>query len=531
MKAEEAQFVDNSNFLGNSNINLGRSSKNVLPSNIRFDNFGHVIEEHENEIKATLSFSKPKIIFCQNDSVKIYEEALKSLGLDATIITFHEGECTMEDFINKHSTEDDVNNFKAADFDPDEVFSWLVSTSGSTGVPKMAAFTGRVVFDAIMFYAKSLLNQNKGTCLLLSPVQWSSNYLVTLSAPLTRTTILKTSTKATTEHIVDMINKYKPNFTILSPLVITQILQHPDCDLSCFDVINLGGSKVYKDLITDLRTRTKGKIVEAYGQTECMGVLYPVPGTPLGSCGKALPQYELKLVDPETNKEIREPNVSGELHVKGPMFSGYYKNPEETAKAFSEDNWLKTGDIMYRDENDFFYFVERIKMLIKCKNYHLASPPAPAPPFEVHPTEIEEIVRELPDVVEVAVTGVPDPEHGEAPAACVIRRAGSELTAQEIKDLIKGIPIFYSNAIRHMKLQNMLQENTLRRRWIHSKPRSRETSYEPVSSDQIHNPKYRLSDAKQLRGGVVFVDSLPLTSTGKVARMKLGQVVRSGCRE
>ncbi|GBP00779.1 Luciferin 4-monooxygenase [Eumeta japonica] len=421
----------------------------------------------EDEIKATLSFSKPKIIFCQNDSVKDYEAALKSLGLDATIITFHEGECTMEDFINKYSTEDDVNNFKAADFDPDEVFSWLVSTSGSTGVPKVAAFTGRVVFDALTFYTKMLLYQKEGINLLLSPVQWMTHYWITLSGPPTQKTILKTSATATHEHMTDMINKYKPNFAVFSPPVITQLLKDPKCDLTCFDLINVGGSRVYKDLLVDLKSRTRGMVLEAYGQSECMGILYPAPGTPLGSCGKGFLFYKLKLVDPETEKEINEPNVPGELYVKGPIFSEYYNNPEETAKAFTEDGWFKTGDLLSRDENGFYYFVERIKMLIKWKNYH------------VHPTEIEELVRELPDVVEVAVTGVPDPEHGEAPAACVVRRAGSELTAQDIKDLVKGIPIFYSNAIRHTKLQNMLLGNTLRRRLIdskHSKPRSRETS-------------------------------------------------------
>ncbi|GBP00763.1 Luciferin 4-monooxygenase [Eumeta japonica] len=324
------------------------------------------------EIKAALSLSKPKIIFFQKEDLKNYEEALKSLSLNAKVITFHEGECTMEDFINKYSTDEDVNNFKAADFDPDQVFSWLMSTSGSTGVPKVVAFTGRVVFDASISYMKSLLNQRRGTYLLLSPVQWMSGYFITLSAPLTGTTVLKTSVTATTEHIVDIINKYKPNFTMFSPPTITQILKHLDCDLSCFDLINIGGSKVYKDLITDLKSRTKGKIVEFYGQTDaCMGILYPFPGTPLGSCGKALPQYELKLVDPETNKEISEPNVPGELQVKGPIFSGYYNDPEETAKAFTEDGWFKTGDLLSRDENGFYYIVERIKMLIKWKSYHV----------------------------------------------------------------------------------------------------------------------------------------------------------------
>lgn len=54
-------------------------------------------------------------------------------------------------------------------------------------------------------------------------------------------------------------------------------------------------------------------------------------------------------------------------------FQEYYNNPEETAKAFTEDGWYKTGDLLYHDENNNYFFVERLKMLIKYRNYHVSS--------------------------------------------------------------------------------------------------------------------------------------------------------------
>ncbi|GBP00762.1 Luciferin 4-monooxygenase [Eumeta japonica] len=152
--------------------------------------------------------------------------------------------------------------------------------------------------------------------------------------------------------------------------------------------------------------------------------------------------------------------------------------------------------------------------------------------MQVHPTEIETIIRELPDVVDAAVTGVPDPEQGEVPAACVIRRPGSELTAQDIKDLIKGTCTVLIIVILQVRARSGGRSRDVLPCSTYASAVLRVLSAFVLKLPTLSfSHADRLSDAKQLRGGVVFVDSLPLTSTGKVARTKLGDVVRAGHRE
>ncbi|CAG9791544.1 unnamed protein product [Diatraea saccharalis] len=138
----------------------------------------------------------------------------------------------------------------------------------------------------------------------------------------------------------------------------------------------------------------------------------------------------------------------------------YYNNPKATEETFAEDRWFKTGDMFFRDENWNYFFVERIKLLLKYKSY------------QISPVEIEGVIRQHPGVLDVAVTGIPDEECGDLPVACVVRRSDQNITAQDIKDIVK------------------------------------ET----------------LSDAKQLRGGVIFLDEIPMTASTKVHRRRLKEI-------
>ena len=88
---------------------------------------------------------------------------------------------------------------------------------------------------------------------------------------------------------------------------------------------------------------------------------------------------------------------------------GYYKMPEETAAAI-QNGWLHTGDLARRDEEGYFYIVDRKKDLIIVGGYN------------VYPREVEEVIYDHPDVVEVAVLGVPDPDQGEAISAYVVSK-------------------------------------------------------------------------------------------------------------
>lgn len=421
------------------------------------------------EIKTHFTLSRPKVAFCQKENLEDYKRAADELELDTLIFTF-DGENSMKELIEKYAGDDSVDGFEPAIFDLDKVYVWLVSTSGTTGGIKLAALKHKVLMEKLQIFLLALFRsdsmEDNKMGLNLSPVQWVTAFFNAVGMPLNHQTKLQTSAKPTTEHVIDIINKYKPVTVFVGPSLLTSILKHEKkCDFTCFDRLLSGGGRVHKDILIELRklTRNPACFFEIYGQTENLGpILVPNPLGPLGNCGKCMVQGSIKLVDPETGKEITAPNTPGELWSKTLCFSEYYNNPQETAEAFTEDGFYKTGDVLYKDEDQNYFYVERLKMLIKYRSYHVA------------PAELEELIRTLPGVHDVSVTSVQHVEDGEWPVACVVRRYGAQVTAQEIEDLIAD----------------------------------------------------KLSDSKKLRGGVIFMDELPLTSTGKVARAILHKIVR-----
>ncbi|XP_063628747.1 luciferin 4-monooxygenase-like [Cydia splendana] len=419
------------------------------------------------EIKQLFKQIEPKSAFCQQSSYQDYRRAVEELGLDTRIVTFDGSGNTMTKLIQQyHDSDQSIDDFQVADFDTDKVFAFVVATSGSTGYPKVAAIKHHPIIKVIKMYEAVHTSKTLKPALNLSAIQWVSAYFNAICMPAQNQIKVQTSAPATAEHVIDIINKYRPIVLMSTPSILHRILQYEKpCDLTCFDTIVLGGACVQKDLLVDLKAalRPDAVVTEAYGQTECTGpVLRPAPEGPLGNCGVETPHNKVKLVDPVTGETITEPNVPGELWTKGPRFTEYYKNPEETAKAITPDGWYKTGDLLRRDENGFFFFVERLKMLVKFRSYHVV------------PMELEEVIQKHDGVLEACVTSLEHPVDGEWPVAVVVRKPGATVTAQEIQDLVAS----------------------------------------------------KLSEHKQLRGGVVFVDELPMTSNGKVAKAKVKQLAR-----
>lgn len=143
-----------------------------------------------------------------------------------------------------------------------------------------------------------------------------------------------------------------------------------------------------------------------------------------GSIGTPVASTEVKIVDVDTGAVlgIGADNV-GEMCIRGPqVMKGYHNNPEATKKTLV-DGWLHTGDIAYRDENDNFFIVDRLKELIKTKG------------FQVAPAELEYLITSLPAINDAAVIGIPDDKEGEVPIAFVVKQkvalaANPELAAK-----------------------------------------------------------------------------------------------------
>jgi long-chain acyl-CoA synthetase len=138
-----------------------------------------------------------------------------------------------------------------------------------------------------------------------------------------------------------------------------------------------------------------------------------------GNIGMPLPNTEIALLDDE-GSEV-PPGSPGEIAVRGPqVMAGYWQRPEETAKNITPDGFFRTGDIGTMDDRGCFKIVDRKKDMILVSG------------FNVYPTEVEEVVTRLPQVLECAAVGIPDPKAGEAVKLVVVKRNPS-LTESEVR--------------------------------------------------------------------------------------------------
>jgi long-chain acyl-CoA synthetase len=162
-----------------------------------------------------------------------------------------------------------------------------------------------------------------------------------------------------------------------------------------------------------------GLLVEGYGMTESSPVALGNPFHPTrrnGTIGVPFPSTLMKVVDLDDPAVEVPPGQPGELLLKGPqVFTGYWNNPEETAKTLTDDGWLRTGDVVTVDEDGFTTIVDRAKELIITGG------------FNVSPTEVESVLRLHPDVRDAAVVGKPLERGGELVVAAVELEPGTAL--------------------------------------------------------------------------------------------------------
>jgi len=168
-------------------------------------------------------------------------------------------------------------------------------------------------------------------------------------------------------------------------------------------------------------------LVEAYGLTEtspaaCINPMNLADYN--GSIGLPIPSTDCCVMD-EENRILPMGEV-GELCVRGPqVMAGYWQRPEDTAAVLSADGWLHTGDMAKMDAKGFFYIVDRKKDMILVSG------------FNVYPNEIEDVVAQIPGVLEVAAVGVPDEKSGEAVKLVVVRKDPG-LTADDIRNFCRA---------------------------------------------------------------------------------------------
>jgi long-chain acyl-CoA synthetase len=186
-----------------------------------------------------------------------------------------------------------------------------------------------------------------------------------------------------------------------------------------------GGASLPVEFLHRFEKLFSTKIFEGYGLTEapvCVENPYGRVTKP-GSIGLPIPEFSAKIIDNDGNEV--PPGHNGELLIKGPgVMKGYLNRPDETGKTIT-DGWLHTGDIARMDEDNYIYIVDRKKDLVIRGGYN------------VYPREIEEVMYQMPEILEVAVFGVPHEDFGEEVAALVVLQAGSRIEPEDIREFVK----------------------------------------------------------------------------------------------
>ncbi len=192
-------------------------------------------------------------------------------------------------------------------------------------------------------------------------------------------------------------------------------------DLSSLRLIASAGAPLSINTAREFKTLFGLDIMDCYGLTEAVcHVTCPPINEPikLGSIGKPLADWRIKIVDASDNEVSA--GESGEILVQGPIMKGYYNNSEDTDK-FIKDGWLYTGDIGMKDKNGNMYITGRSKDAIIVKGQN------------IYPVDIESVIAEMPEVVDVAVMGIPDKMRGEIIGAVITLRENTKITEQDIR--------------------------------------------------------------------------------------------------
>ncbi|PSN43108.1 hypothetical protein C0J52_10474 [Blattella germanica] len=421
------------------------------------------------ELLHAMSISKPRIIFCSENSLPNVEKACNQLQFLKDIVVLGKSShrhIKFEDFL-----KDGVKDFQGfAEDDPKNHIAAILCSSGTTGFPKGVMLTAHS-FLFVLAYQRDYRFGNmryNDTMLALLPMFHGFMYCLQLTAVMIGVKIVVMN-KFDEKLFLNSIQNHKITLLYLVPPIIVFLAKASvvtNYDLSTLrDIVS--GAAPLKEEIEILAAERLGlqQIRQGYGLTEntLACTLTPTNQIRRGASGVLVPETECKVIDLETGK-ILGPNERGELCFRSPgIMKGYCGNLEETASTIDKDGFLHSGDVGYYDRDGFFYIVERAKELIKYKG------------FQVPPAELEALLLTHPEVREAAVIGKPDEMAGELPLAFVVKQPGAKVTKE---DIIKFV------------------------------------------ADQT-------SPQKRLYGGVIFTDHIPKTVSGKILRRELKQLLKS----
>ena len=319
----------------------------------------------------------------------------------------------------------------------------LYFTSGTTGMPKMVNHNYVYPLGHILT-AKYWQNvRDNGLHFTVADTGWAKSAWGKLYGQWLSGSAVMTYDfdRFVPKNLMEVIEKYKVT-TFCAPPTIYRFLIKEDLtkfDLTALKYCVVAGEPLNPEVYKQFLDATGIKLMEGYGQTECTVALatYSWMEPKPGSMGKPSPGYHIDLVDDHGNScEIGEEGqiiIHTDQNPPVGMFGGYYRDEQLTRKVWHDDIYY-TGDMAWRDEDGYYWFVGRADDVIKSSGYRIG------------PFEVESALMEHPAVLECAITAVPDPDRGQVVKATIILsksyQASDEL-AKELQEHVKKVTAPY----------------------------------------------------------------------------------------
>ena len=311
-------------------------------------------------------------------------------------------------------------------------------TSGTTGNPKMAAHKHTYALGHFVTAKYWHCCEREGLHLTISDTGWGKSLWGKLYGQwLCEGAVFVYDFDRFDENdILPMFAKYNIT-TFCAPPTMLRMLIRGDLskyDLSSIHHMTTAGEALNPEVFKKFKEATGLEIMEGFGQTETTLAIANLVGTvpKIGSMGKASPQFDIDIVDPDGKSlpagEVGEIVIHTDKDVPCGLFKEYYRDAEKTEDAW-HDGLYHTGDTAWRDEDGFFWYVSRVDDVIKSSGYRIG------------PFEIESVIMELPYVVECGVSAVPDEVRGQVVKASIVLTKGTVGTDElkkEIQNYVKA---------------------------------------------------------------------------------------------